>query len=94
LTLRTEKVVQKNDKDDEDEDCEDNEDEEDKILYRERKFNYITELATFLDNGIVWAHLQLLKEENILKNFGDVNFAVSEFLRRVCEDLKASWIFF
>lgn len=61
---------------------------------REKKMNYLTELARFIDYEWVKAHIDLLQEGKIDALTPQLLSVIVNLLRRVDEDIGANWIFF
>ena len=54
-----------------------------KIIYKERRFTYMTELARFLENDIVKIHLHYMEPEKMILNSDFLNKSIYYFLLRI-----------
>lgn len=94
LTLKTQKVIE-DDVPDYDEENEDGEFAyQDRVVYKERRFNYITEISAFVNPTVIAGYLDYLSEEKIIFNTKEINRAILNFLTMVIEDLSATWSFY
>jgi len=105
LTLKTDKRIKnkflnksKQDKQDDEEDEEaleyGEDDEDDDYLFKERRFNYQSELSIFASYDTISKMLNFVKGESLIENSEEINTAVSNYIRRILRDLDASWLFF
>lgn len=66
----------------------------DEYIYKQRKFNYLSELAIFAEYETLRKVLFYVRGEQILWNYSELNEAVFGFIKRIVNDLNADWIFF
>jgi len=67
---------------------------QDSMIYKQRKFNYLSELAIFAEYETIRKMLHLVRGEQMMFNDKALNEAVFGFFRRIVHDLNAEWIFF
>jgi hypothetical protein len=66
----------------------------DDYIYKQRKFNYLSELAIFAEYETLRKVLFFIRGEDILWNHKDLNESIFSFVRRIVNDLNADWLFF
>ena len=73
---------------------EENAELENKIIYREKRFNFLTELTNFVDAEILQIYMVFFKEDLYIKTTDSFKRALYNFLRIIIEDLEAVWYFY
>ena len=69
-------------------------DEKDDYVFKERKFNFISEFAILAEYGVLAKIISLIENDQLLDNDANLNQAVFKFFKRICELLKAEWLFY
>ena len=65
-----------------------------KITYREKRFNFLTELANFVDSEIIQTYVGFLREPLYLKASSQFRKSIFNLLKALIEDLEAAWYFY
>ena len=89
ITIRTQNI-----RDDYVADNEEDMEIQQKIGYREKKFNFITELTNFIDTNVVQSYIEFLKEKLYANASKALKSAIYNLLKLIIEDLEASWYFY
>jgi hypothetical protein len=70
------------------------EDDREVYMAQERKYNYYSEICTFVDYPTVQKYLLLVRGEKLLWNSPALNEAVYHYVQRIVDDVGVSWVFF
>ena len=73
---------------------ESDDDENDDMVFKERTFNFISEFAILAEYGVLSKIISLMDRDQLLENDANLNQAIFKFIKRICELLKAEWLFF
>lgn len=89
ITIRTQTIREDYMADDEE-----NAELENKVIYREKKFNFLTELTNFVDVEILQIYMEFLREDLYIKTTDSFKSALYNFFKIIIEDLEAVWYFY
>lgn len=76
---------------DDDSAAEDDDDVEEKFV--ERQFNFVSEISIFVDYQVISKYLMIVKDKDYKKNPMLLQ-GVNSMIKRITNQIKATWIFF